>query len=270
MKNILLGSVGFFLLFGLMIPTDMAMGQTPDKKSPLSINIGADLVSRYVWRGTDYGNSPGIQPSFSLDIKGFEVGAWGSYGFVPYSKKINDTTTISMGNYAEFDLFLSYTFKWFTLCVTDYFFPNPLTPNSDNKYFNWKNATTGHTIEAALSFNGTDKVPLSLYVGTLVYGADKDQDSTGVYGLGSNNNYSTYIEASYTFNIKKIGVDIMPFIGGIPFGSSWYGPYGGVINLGFTTSKEIKITPKYSLPIYVSIITNPQSESAFFVFGLTL
>ena len=254
----------------MVIQTETAIGQDSEKKSLVEINIGADLVSRYVWRGTDYGNSPGIQPSFSVGIKGFEIGAWASYALVSYSQKINDSTTMSMGNYAEFDLFLSYTFKWFTVSVTDYFFPNPMTPNSNNKYFNWKNASTGHTLEAALSFNGTDKVPLSLYVGTLIYGADKDKDSTGVYGLGSNNNYSTYIEASYTFNIKKIGVDLQPFIGGIPFGSSWYGPYGGVINLGFTASKELQITNKYSLPVYVSIITNPQSESAFFVFGLTL
>jgi hypothetical protein len=231
-------------------------------------NLGADLVSRYVWRGRDYGNSPAIQPNVSFSVAGFKAGMWGSMAFVPQDRKINDSTTVSLGNYAETDPYLAYEIKGITLQVTDFFCPNPLTPNENNAYFNYKNSTTGHTFEISISYAGPEKFPIQLVAGTMVYGADKDQDSSGVWGAGTDNNFSTYLEAAYTFQIKSIGVK--PFIGGIPFGSSWYGPYGGIVNLGVTVSKTVKITGDYSLPLYTSIITNPQSQSIFFVFGLSL
>ena len=109
---------------------------------------------------------------------------------------------------------------------------------------------------------------MQLFVGTLIYGADKGKDAAGVYGAGTNNNFSTYLEAAYLFNVKGFGVK--PFIGGIPFGSAWYGPYGGVINAGLTVSKSIPVTKDFSLPVYGSLITNPQTQSVYMVFGVTL
>jgi hypothetical protein len=249
------------LMFIWVIP---AISQTDDthqeEKSgagSAKFSFGADLVSRYVWRGKDYGNSPAIQPNVAFSVAGLKVGVWGSYSMV-----YNPVT----GNYAEFDPYISYTYKWFTLGITDYFATNGISPN-DNKYFNYNSKTTWHTYEACLSFNGTEKVPLQIYVGTLFYGADKGKDSTGVYGLGTDNNYSTYLEASYQFYVKGIGVK--PFIGGIPFGSAWYGPYGGVINCGFTLSKSLKLSKEYELPLFASVVGNPQAQNVFLVFGLS-
>jgi len=259
----------------LLIPGFQAMAQdSPEAyettKAAAQINLGADLVSRYIWRGRDYGNSPAIQPNLSFSVAGFKVGAWGSYGLTESTRKINDSTLVSMGHYAEFDLYVCYTYKWFTLQVTDFFFPNPLNPNDDNKYYNYRNATTGHTFEVCLMFAGPDNFPLQLCVSTLFYGADKNKDSLGVYGAGTKNNFSTYLEAAYIFKLKKAGIDLKPFAGGIPFGSSWYGTHGGFANCGITASKTIAITEKFSLPVYVSIITNPQAGNVFFVAGITL
>jgi hypothetical protein len=236
--------------------------------STATFSAGADLVSRYIWRGADYGNSPNVQPAIAFSVAGFKAGFWGAYGLGQYSKQINDSTVANMGHYAEFDMYLSYTLKGFTIMAYDYFFPNSLSPNSGNKYFNFKKSTTGHTVEVCLSWAGPEKFPLQLFAGTLVYGADKGKDSTGVYGTGSDNNFSTYFEAAYQFNVKGFGVK--PFVGGIPFGSAWYGPYGGIINAGVTVSKSIAITKDYSLPVFGSVITNPQAESVFLVFGISL
>ena len=233
-----------------------------------TFSVGADLVSRYIWRGTDYGNSPAIQPAVAFSVAGFKAGLWGSYGLGQYSKQINDSTIVNMGHYSEFDMYLSYTLKGFTLMAYDYFLPNPLDPNDGNRYFDLKNKTTGHTVEVCLSWAGQEKFPLQLYAGTLVYGADKGKDSTGVYGAGSDNNFSTYFEAAYQFNVKGFGVK--PFIGGIPFGSSWYGPYAGIINTGLTVNKSIQISKEYALSVFGSVITNPQAESVFLVFGISL
>jgi hypothetical protein len=270
-------SLLFFLIFCFLLFRFPVEGiaqveheEIPEVKTaqPAQFGFGADLVSRYIWRGTDYGNSPAIQPNVSFSIAGFKIGAWGSYGFVPYSKEINDSTTISMGNFVESDLNISYSFKGFTVMMTDYFFPNSLSPNEDNKYFNYDNKITGHTFEASLSYAGPDKFPIQVFAGMHVYGADKCKDSTGVCGAGDKNNYSIYLEASCQFTLK--GIRVKPFIGGIPYESSWYGSSAGIVNLGFTASKTIKITNDFSLPVYTSIIANPQTQSVFFVFGLTL
>ena len=233
-----------------------------------SFSVGADLVSRYIWRGADYGNAPSIQPSVAFSVAGFKAGFWGAYGLGQYSKRVNDSTVANMGNYSEFDFYLSYTLKGFTIMAYDYFLPNPLDPNSQNRYFNFKNSTTGHTLEVCLSWAGPEKFPLQLYAGTLVYGADKGKDASGEYGKGSDNNYSTYFEAAYLFNIKGIGVK--PFVGGIPFGSSWYGQSAGIVNAGLTVNKAIHISKDYSLPVFGSVITNPQAQSVFLVFGVSL
>jgi len=257
----------YFICFqGFSQTTNEAKTTAP--ANPAQFGLGADLVSRYIWRGKDYGNSPAIQPNLSFSAGGFRIGAWGSYAFVSQQQKINDSTTTDLGKFTETDLYASYTLKGFTLTFTDYFFPNPLTPNENVKYFNYRNSTTGHAFELSLSWTGPAKFPLTLLAGTVIYGADKGRDSTGVYGTSGKNNYSTYLEASYAFTVKTIG--IKPFIGAIPFGSAWYGPYGGVVNIGLTASKAVKITQDYSLPLYTSVITNPQGQSIFFVFGLSL
>ena len=242
--------------------------ETEKEDNSATIIFGADLMSRYVWRGIDFGNSPAIQPNLSFAWKGLSLGAWGSYAFAKHSIELNDTV-VDGGTYAETDLFISYTIGSFTLMVFDYFTVNGLNPNDGNHYFNYSNATTGHSLEGCLSFEGPEKFPIEVMASTMLYGADKNQDSTGIYGSGTKNNYSTYFELAYKIHLKKIDVELKPFIGGIPFGSSWYGPYPGVTNLGLTAKKEIPVTAQYSLPVQVSLIANPQAQSVFFVFGIS-
>jgi len=264
---------GFILLFpGLVLSQEEKVLEGAEKSAEdrgPTLNFGADIMSRYIWRGYDLGNSPAIQPNLYFSWEGLNIGSWGSYAFASHSIMIDDTTVMDMGNYSEIDLYISYTYKWFTLMFFDYFTMNGLNPNDGNKYFDYNNNTTGHTFEVCLTFEGGEKFPLIVSAATLVDGDDKNQDSTGIYGFGDKNNFSTYFEAAYRFQFKKIELELKPFIGGTPFGSSWYGPYGGIINLGLTATKEIPVTDKYSIPVQASLITNPQAQSVFLVFGIS-
>ena len=76
-----------------------------------SQDLGADVVSSYVWRGTQFGSGAHIQPWLSLSTGDLEVGAWGSF----------PTTAIGGGN--ELDLYASYSFGKFGLTLTNYSFP---------------------------------------------------------------------------------------------------------------------------------------------------
>ena len=65
-------------------------------------SIGADLVSRYVWRGTDFGNAAAVQPAIETTIGPVSVGAWGSWA-------LNGAAEASSGMYfviAEADGFV--------------------------------------------------------------------------------------------------------------------------------------------------------------------
>ena len=80
------------------------------------VSIGADVVSRYVWRGTDYGNAASVQPDIQTAVGPITVGAWGSF---PLTDPIGTSATV--GN--ECDLYASTTVGPVALIVTDYFFP---------------------------------------------------------------------------------------------------------------------------------------------------
>mgnify|MGYP001369321447 CR=1 FL=1 len=45
--------------------------------SPLSASV--DIASRYVWRGTDFGNSPSIQPGITYTSGALTLGAWSAW-----------------------------------------------------------------------------------------------------------------------------------------------------------------------------------------------
>ena len=78
------------------------------------VTIGADVVSRYVWRGTDYGNATAVQPSIETTIGPVALGAWGSWSISPGPADAS-------GN--ECDLYASTTVGPVGLTLTDYFFP---------------------------------------------------------------------------------------------------------------------------------------------------
>ena len=80
------------------------------------VTIGVDVVSRYVWRGSDYGNAASVQPGIETAVGPVTVGAWGSF---PITDPIG--TSATAGN--ECDLYASTTVGPVGLTLTDYFFP---------------------------------------------------------------------------------------------------------------------------------------------------
>ncbi len=226
----------------LLLPSMQGLHAQDDNKSKL--DFGTDMVSRYVWRGTDFGNSPSIQPFISYSIAGFEIGTWGSF-------------STNAANMQEVDLYASYTFAkdMFTVGLTDYFFPDATV--SMNNYFDYGDTTTGHIFEGNLGFNGTGNVPLYFTANYNFYGADKDN--------------SLYFEIGYKGSCKY--VDYTVFMGGATGKGIYLTPGAdgfSVVNVGLGVSKDIQITEKWSLPLFAQIITNPQAQNIFLVFGFSL
>ena len=97
-------------LIGLLVP--FATIVVGIKTSNLQAqDFGADVVSSYVWRGTQFGSGAHIQPWMELGSGSLTGGVWGSF----------PTTASGGGN--ELDLWVSYDFGPLALTLTNYSFP---------------------------------------------------------------------------------------------------------------------------------------------------
>ncbi len=220
------------------------------KNNPLSISC--DVMSKYIWRGTDYGDAPSIQPGVSFTKAGFTIGAWGAI-------------STNYNGYQETDLYASYAYKFMSVTVTDYFFPSNTKPYN---YFEYNDSITGHIIEASVAFNGLENFPLTVMFATNVYGADNHRINAD--GTTGGIQYSTYAEISYAFKYLNVFMGTnLTNVNRDKGETGFYGNYIGVVNLGVSASKNIKITKYYSLPLSVSLITNPQAEKIYLVAGVS-
>lgn len=75
------------------------------------LGLGADVVSRYVWRGTDFGDAVSVQPYISYATGPVEIGTWASY------------PVTSVGGANEHDLYVTYSVQDLSITLTDYYFP---------------------------------------------------------------------------------------------------------------------------------------------------
>ena len=251
MRNTIL-SIFSLILFIFSSSNSWAQTDSTVTQNPISISV--DLMSRYVWRGSDFGASPSIQPGIEYSNSGFTVGAWGAYA-------------INYQGYQESDLYVGYTFykDMFTVMLTDYYF------QSDTKnvnYFDYNKDSTGHDFEASVIFNGTENLPLKFMLAVNIYGADSKRINSD--GTEGDIQHSTYAELTYSFKYFDLFAGANLTAPDTDKGETgFYGNYRGLVNLGLTATKNIKITKDYSLPITISIITNPQAEKVYFVAGLS-
>ncbi|MFQ3368772.1 MAG: hypothetical protein ACI8PF_000049 [Flavobacteriaceae bacterium] len=202
----------FTLLFVVSISTLSTFGQ----------EIGADLVSRYVWRGTQFGDSAHIQPGISYTTGDLEIGAWGSFALSG-----NDGGS-------ELDLYISYDLGFASLTLTNYTFPGDASASIiPDDFF----AVEGYELST-----GFELGPVGLNVGYFTETED------------------LYIETGFSLGNLDVA------IGG---GNEVYTLDGdfAVCNVSLGTSKEIKITEDYSLPIFGSFVYNPDTTDAFLVLG---
>ena len=254
MKKTVLIIMVLFALISTNIKADSTSDSTKSCCSKLVLNANCDIVSRYIFRGLDYGNSPAFQPTLSIGYGGFEFGGWGSIA--------------TNSNYKELDLYAKYSMYGFTLSVTDYYVPfvtaTPASP--DIRYFVFDDKKTAHTLEAGLLYKGPEKLPFWVSANVMFFGNDKRWGYDLAKDTTEKTYNSSYFEAGYTFNIGDKKLDI--FAGGTPVAGA-FGNNPGIINIGFTGYKSIKISDKYELPVKAGLIYNPQVQDFHFVFGIT-
>lgn len=235
MKKRINGNLKVWATTGLVV-----LGFTTVKaQEKVEVSVGADIVSGYIWRGTNCGGVS-IQPSVSIAKSGFSLTAWGSAGID------NDDTK-------EVDLTIGYGTGGFSIAVTDYWF-NQDGDGLSQRYFNYRAHGT-HTFEATVGYDfGTVALSWNTYFAGNDYKTDGDRAC------------SSYVEAVVPFKLG--GFDFAAEIGMTP----WEGAYSdglNVTNIGLGVSKDIKITDSFALPAFAKVTTNPFEDRTYFVFGLS-
>ncbi len=143
----------------------------------------------------------------------------------------------------EMDLYVSYGFDFgLSLGLTDYYYPGTM-------YFDFSDTTGAHGIELNAGFE----------VGDFSISANYMLNEAGGAGTVGGD---MYFELGYSIG----NVDI--FAGA---GDGWHSSDGefAVCNLGIGTSKDIKVTDSFSIPLSGSVILNPDTEQFYIVVGLS-
>ncbi len=205
------------------------------EESAVEVTVGADIVSSYIWRGTDCGDAA-VQPALGVSYKGLSLSAWGSVGIV----NPEDTK--------ELDFTLSYTLGGLTIGVTDYWF------SGGKEYFEYKKDKTSHVFEANAAF---DFGAFAVAWNTNFYGNDAIKED-------GEKAYSTYIEVGAPFTLG--GLDWSAAVGGTPWEGA-YAPEAAITNISLGATKEIKFSDSFSLPLTATVIANPSktSQAMYFV-----
>jgi hypothetical protein len=174
----------------------------------LSLEVGADVVSSYLWRGQNLGGLS-IQPSVTLDWKGLYVSGWGNIGADNWTfENINPELDITIG-YDNYGLQLDLTHLY-------YFGGEAYFPKGG---FAAQEIESSSTMEAHAGFHLGDlveSVPLSIDWYTTIYGADCYENEAGEWQRA----WSTYIQVGYTFNLP-LGIGLTTNVGFTP----WRGMY---------------------------------------------
>lgn len=192
------------------------------------IDLGIDVMSRYVWRGTDFGGSPSLQPDISFTTGNLTIGSWAAMA--------------TNGNPAgsEIDFYASYAIGDFSINIADYTFPEA----SFGTYFE----SESHFVEVGLGYGGSVAFPISVTTGMFVTNDD---------------DYSIYAELGYSFSNVDLFMGFTPAESAM-YGTS----KAGIVNTGLSASKDLNITDIFSVSLSGSVIINPYANNAFFLFGI--
>ena len=220
-------------------------------------DLGADIVSSYVWRGLLVNQSPNIQPSISFNVSGLSFGFWGSYSLANKNSTDDDYAFSS-----EIDTWVSYTQEIdggmsITALVTDYYFPNAGIKFGNFNNYDDPEGPGAHTVEVGLSFAGPESLPFTI---------------SGFYNVHNDAGNNAYFQVDYSTIISEVPIGL--FVGATTGSEENPGYYGtdsfNIINVGLTVSKDIVVTEDFSIPASTSFVYNPKADNIYMVFGISL
>lgn len=227
---------GIVILTSILLLMGWNSAKAQDK---FTVTGKAEFVSNYVWRGSDQNSGFSLQPSLGFAYKGLSLSAFGS-----------QSLTNAKEAPQEFDINLGYSIKGFSILLSDYWW--------DGMAAAYGNYSKGHHFEATLSYSFAHALnfPLTLSWSTLFAGFD---DFKARNDGTMERAYSTYISAWYDFKLPY-RITLTPQIGFTPW-EGMYNDKAAFTDFSLKAVKEIAITEKFCLPLFVQLIVAPHDQT---------
>ena len=218
---------GFFALSVFLTSSAQVDGEK-------GFTTGADFCSSYIWRGSQLGTGPHIQPLVEYGKDFFTCGAWGSFDF---------------RGYQEVDLYLSFSLpSGFSFGITDYYL-------SDLEYFEYSKNSGSHAFELNLGYSMEN---LSLNANYIL------NEAGGVGSAGGD----LYFEAGFAFD--KFSIFAGAGNGWHTYDPVTGNSNFNICNTGIEVTRTIKVTETFEIPVKGQLVFNPDKERLFLVIGFTL
>ena len=233
-----------------------------EKDYGVSLEVGADLVSGYLWRGYNLGGLS-LQPSVTLDWRGLYLCGWANIGA--------DNWKFQAFN-PELDITIGYDNFGFKLDFTHLYYFDGSTYFRGLGDANNKLGTTTAELHAGVDFGEWfEKVPLTFDWYTNILGYDPILDEEGQALLTPSGNakraYSTYIQLGYDIYLP------LDIVLGLKLGfTPWRGMYSdyeevwtsgrtvGINNIQLRAEREFELDNLY---------INVWGEAMFNCYGVT-
>ena len=228
----------------------VTLSSAASAQEKVTVNGNIDLVNNYVWRGMDQNSGFSVQPTLSLSYKGLSLSAWGSQSLTNNADR----------DVQELDINLSYSTGGLSATLSDYWWGGLHNPYGYYKEGPADNPVDGgHHFEATLAYNFGDKLPLTLSWSTWFAGADLRTES-------GNRSYSTYINASY-YIACPADVTLTPSVGFTPW-QGYYYDKAAITDISLKASKDVALSDKLSMPVFVQAIASPINDHVYLVAGV--
>ncbi|MCF0191644.1 MAG: hypothetical protein HUJ96_10330 [Marinilabiliaceae bacterium] len=237
-KSFLLTTLIAVAMWGSVSPAASQENLSLKTESGFEAGIGADLVSRFVWRGMDQESGVSLQPSMSFSWPcGLTLGAWGN-------------SSISRISLNEVDFTLEYEISGFKALFTDYYWGGDFSSFSEDHY-----------CELTLEYCFGEKFPLTMSWASMLFAGENGE--LDEYG---DRMFSSYFNISYDFDIK--GVKLSPSIGFNPWKSQYDDDFS-VMDIVLKVEKEVHINDSITLPVSAQLIVSPAMDKSYLVLGLS-
>jgi hypothetical protein len=209
------------------------------------VSLGANTVTRYIWRGVQFDDGVNFQPYMMYNISKFEMGVSSSMSLT------NDFNEIYF--WAAYNIKTSlFNAKFY---VTDFYYQG-----QGADFFNFKtekiNGVEGnHYGETHIVFT-SDNSPFKLLLSSSFR---NDPDN------------SIYSEVSYSRAMVNDINSVFSIGAALNKSARWYyTEKASIINVSYALSKSVQITPGYALPFTVTSILNPTGKSFYVIFAISI
>ncbi len=219
-------------------------------------HLSGTLQNMHLWRGLQIADGGVLAADVSMGLfkDRFKIGLWGGTDFV--------------GDYKEFDYYISYSASGFSVAVWDIFNYSPDLPFSKD-IFNYNKNSTGHFLDLSVGydFDHALKVPLRVNWATIFAGRDLN--------VNGNNMFSTFVYGEYSvFRDQHWIVDVG--VGGTfafnrtetDGNTNFYGT-DCVNQISLKTTYLLKLG-RFDIPVFAHALWNPDIRRAYLQFGVKL